>query len=308
MAGGGGNVGRFTRADLAELHKLMEQTKDATDKEALEGEVNSYLSEVTAKYERDTQQIGRYLKELQDALSDDIEIQSLLFGGSIAKHTYVDGLSDVDALVIVGSSQLSGKQPAEVLEDFRHALESKLPKANVTDIQQGRMAVTVKYADGTEIQLLPAVRQGRELRIPGAAGKGWSDVKPKAFAKELTRQNQRLNGSLVPVIKIAKSLISGLPEQKRLSGYHIEALAVEAVKGYSGPVTTKALLQSFFETAATRVKRPIADVTGQSRSVDSYLGKSGSNERRVAADALSSIARKLRNADSVSGWRSIIEE
>ena len=79
-------------------------------------------------------------------------------------------------------------------------------------------------------------------------------------------------------------------------------IAVEAVKGYRGEKTVKALLLHVLQDASKRILRPIRDITGQSRVVDSYLGKEDSTKRRIAADALASVARRLNAAKSVDQW------
>ena len=174
-------------------------------------------------------------------------------------------------------------------------------------IDKGRLAVTVTYRDGMEIQLLPALRKGTRVAIPNAVGKGWNETNPKAFQRALTKANERLNGSLVPAIKLVKSIVSGFAKPKQLTGYHVESLSLEAVKGYRGPGTIKALLGRIFEDASKRVLHSIKDITGQSNAVDAYLGRSRSIERRVVSDALTAVNRRLNSATTVDQWKAIIE-
>jgi hypothetical protein len=108
------------------------------------------------------------------------------------------------------------------------------------------LAVTVRL-DGQEIQLLPAVQDGDHFKIANTTGKGWSSIRPRIFAEQLTHANSRTNGKLVPTIKIAKAIIAALPEQQRLTGYHTEVLAVNVFHDYTGPKTNKAMLRHFFE-------------------------------------------------------------
>jgi hypothetical protein len=117
-----------------------------------------------------------------------------------------------------------------------------------------------------------------------------------------------MDGKLVPCIKLAKAIIATLPEQRQLTGYHTESLAIQVFKDYKGPKTSKAMLRHFFENAPGHVKEPIRDSSGQSVYVDEYLGEANSLGRRIAADALGRIARKIRNADgarSVERWREL---
>jgi hypothetical protein len=107
---------------------------------------------------------------------------------------------------------------------------------------------------------------------------------------------------------MAKSIIASFPAHARLTGYHVEALCLEAAKGYRGAKTVKTLLAHVLSSASDRVSSPIKDVTGQSRIVDAYLGKANSNERRIVADALSGVARRLDAATSVDQWKAILED
>ena len=114
---------------------------------------------------------------------------------------------------------------------------------------------------------------------------------------------------MVPTIKLAKAVIDTLPEKHRLSGYHVESLAVRIFQNYDGPKTPKAMLSHFFEKVSSSVKTPIRDSTGQSSHVDEYLGASGSVKRRIASMAIERVSRRMRNADgmrSVDQWRRII--
>ena len=47
----------------------------------------------------------------------------LRFGGSVIKHTDVNGLSDIDALVILNGSELEHKSPEEVKAYFLQQLQ-----------------------------------------------------------------------------------------------------------------------------------------------------------------------------------------
>ncbi len=304
--GSGGD--RYFPGTSPNLEELVRRSKEEADKKRLDGDVNRFLRELLASYERDPDQIREHLEKIQDVLEDEADMEQFLFGGSVAKHTYVDGLSDIDALVILDREDLAGRTPRTVLNAFHKALRDQLTYDAVQSVEKGRLAVTVTYRDGMEIQLLPAIRVGTKVAIASAGAKGWNEINPKAFQRTLTKANQRLDGSLVPTIKLVKSVISGFPRQKRLTGYHIESLCLEAVKGYRGTKTPKALLTHVFDVASKRVLRPIKDVPGQSGAVDSNLGKAHSPNRRIASDALAGVTRRLNAATSVEQWRKIIED
>lgn len=100
--GGSGGRGSYPSSP-EELEALREQAlQDLRDQER-DIAVNEVLSEALAGFnDRDVEGTRERLDAIQEALDGlAIDVNRLLFGGSVAKHTYVDGLSDVDALVVV---------------------------------------------------------------------------------------------------------------------------------------------------------------------------------------------------------------
>ena len=105
------------------------------------------------------------------------------FGGSISRHTYVDGLSDVDVLLTVNDSSLSGQAPRVVIQKMAELIQKRMPQ---TKVSKGDLAVTVKYSDNHEIQVLPAIRTKSGVRIANPSRNQWSGVlHPERFAQKL---------------------------------------------------------------------------------------------------------------------------
>ncbi|MCL5044900.1 MAG: nucleotidyltransferase [Deltaproteobacteria bacterium] len=306
--GSSGGGGRYTGPPSESIRRRIQRAREQ-ERQRLEGQVNDLLQHLLAQFnDRNRAKIGDRLSEIQSCLTDTVEIDRILFGGSVAKHTDVDGISDVDALVVLERQDLAGKPPKDVLDAFLKTLRDSLPRQDIRSIEKGRLAVTVTYDDGLEMQLLPALRTGQTIAIAAPDGRSWSDTQPRLFERELTKLNQRLNCALVPTIKLFKSIISTFPEQKRLSGYHIESLLVDAAKDYEGPKTPRALLLHALDHASQRVLKPLRDVTGQSRTVDAYLGPADSLERRNVSLAVAGMKRRLEAATTVAQWRSVFDE
>ncbi len=118
---------------------------------------NRYCEELLARYTRRNQRIvTRHIESLCGFLRQDgYRTVQTMFGGSVRRRTYVTGLSDIDALLIVNQSSLVSRPPSEVIEYVRDTVQRRLPQNSVT---AGNLAVTVNYADRTEIQILPAIR------------------------------------------------------------------------------------------------------------------------------------------------------
>lgn len=307
---GGSGSGFFEHTTPEELSARIRAEEEKTASQEFENTVAEALGELLSDANRrDAKAVRDALEEIKTCLEGDIEgdLEPLL-GGSVRKHTYVDGISDVDALMILKDEKLSDKTPRDVLRYFEKQLRKQLSGWEISP--HGLLAVTLRKGD-LEIQILPAVRRSGDLAIPSASGNEWSRINPERFYARLSRSNKELGGKLVPVIKLAKVVNAALPDSGRLTGYHLESLAIEAFKEYGGPVNSKAMLKHLFDRARDIVLAPVRDSTGQSVHVDEYLGPSNSASRKTAAAALDRVYRQMRNADasqSVEAWVKLFEE
>lgn len=306
MAGGGG--GRFSRSP-EEIAREVRASQDKLVSEGFQSALSAFIGDELVAYNaRDTALVRERLDEVKARLSDVLEGSfDQLFGGSVAKKTYVDGLSDIDSLLIINDTSLAGKSPSDALDRMVGILSGRLE--DVVRVSRGRMAVTVEYADGMEVQLLPAIRTDTGLRVPSSRTSGWSHINPEGFQKALSAANADCGGKLVPVIKLAKAVNATLPEPLRLSGYHMESLGIAAFRNYSGSRVAAEMLPAYFEKAARLVLAPIRDSTGQSVHVDEYLGPAQSADRVARGHVLERIARRMRNAttaQSLDQWKAIL--
>lgn len=306
--GGGGGGGPFVGRSPSELIQQVRRTEDDTTIKEFETQLGNLLGEKLASANsRDVEKVSVRLDEIKGALVGPLEnsIDSL-FGGSVAKHTYVDGMSDVDSLLILNDSALEGSRPSEAIAEVAKIIKSEI--GDEAEVVTGRLAVTISYTDGMQLQLLPAFRIGDGLKVPSSRRDDWSGIMPENFQKALTQRNVECGGKLVPTIKLAKAVIGNLPEVQRLTGYHVESLAIAAFRSYDGTRTTAAMLPVFFEKARELVLSPIRDSTGQSVHVDGYLGNENSAERQAASHLLNRIAKRMRNASahqSTDQWQAL---
>jgi hypothetical protein len=299
----GGSGGAGPSAD-----DLVRRGATQVEKENYNAETNAYLQDLLADYNnRKQEEITQHLETIKDALNkENIGSCNLLFGGSIKKHTYVDGLSDADVLAEINDTALVDKTPAQVLDYFAQRLRERLPN---TEIRVGKLAVTVVFSDGHEIQVLPMVKTSAGLRLSAGNGDKWSNViHPEKFAEKLTDVNKANNNGVVPAIKLLKAINSTLPEDSQLSGYHIEAGAINAFKNYEGSMSRKEMLMHLTLYMSETVLEPIKDETGQSINVDEKLGPKGSLERQRANWQFKRFYNKMKLADSynsVRGWKEL---
>ena len=308
--GGSGGGGAFVRITPRELQERVRREENRREDAEFHTEVAALLGELLGIYNgRDTQAIRNYLVELQDLLEEAVEGPlPHVYGGSVARHTYVNGMSDIDTLFFLDDTELQDKGPKEALDSMEMVLRRALQ--NRATVSRGRMAITVEYQDETQIQILPALKVGdnRYLVPSFVRDNSWSEVDPISFRAALTRRNEECAGKLVPTIKLVKAIVGQLPGNERFSGYHIEALAISAFRNYDGEMTTAAMLPVFFDKAQELVLKPVRDRTGQSVHVDDYLGSANSEQRQIVSHIFSRIGRRFKNATaarSLAQWKAL---
>ena len=265
-----------------------------------DGQINGFLRDKLREYnDRDTEAINRHIGVLRDSLEqNDYDVLPTRFGGSLSRNTHVDGLSDVDVLVRINDSTFSGQSPEVVIRRMAELIQQRLPSTNV---RYGNLAVTVKYSDGIEVQVLPAIRTKTGYRIADPTRNEWSGViHPERFAKKLTQVNQARNGQVIPAVKLTKALARHFirSDADKITGYHIESLAIEAFRNYHGPTDLKGMVHRLTDYSSTAVKQPIRDPSGQSRYVDDYMGGQGSAARQKAAGNFRKMRDSIENARS----------
>lgn len=309
--GGSGGGGYFPEISPEDRAEAVRREEEKTQDQLFEAEVAKELGDLLAEFnERNPERLKNEIATIRKTLENELEETSItpLFGGSVRKHTYVNGISDVDSLFVLKGEEVSKKSPDEVLDFFEQILRERLENKSM---KRDNMAVTLQSGD-MNLQLLPAVRNDEgHICIPSQSGKRWSEIRPEKFFEKLSEVNQRLSAKVVPIIKLAKGINDKFPEGQRLTGYHIESLAIEAFKNYTGPENTKAMLQHLFTDGKDRVLRPIKDRTGQSVHVDEYLGSENSRRRKIISDNLARTETSMRNANAIrdaSKWKRIVAE
>jgi hypothetical protein len=294
----GGSGGGYFRSEKPEnVRDALRKEEKATEDQVFETQVSNDIGDLLSEYNnRDADAVRKALERLKKALENEVEDGTItpVFGGSVRKHTYVDGISDIDSLFVLKGEELTDLEPNEALDFFESKVKVAFPDAKP---DRDRMSLRI-HNEGLVLEVLPAVRKEGQLCIPSETGKSWSKIKPQAFIRKLTEINDRYGGKVVPTIKIAKGINETFSENQRLSGYHIESLAIEAFKGYPGPQNTKAMVEHFIGFAAERVLSPIRDKTGQSLHVDEYAGPKGSRSRRLMSQNLDRVWRRMKNANA----------
>src|SRR5437879_2777357 len=153
--GGSGGYGFERRQRTNWQPADIEHSLERTRQQAAEAEVAEVFKDALSKINQiDTTALNRHKEEIFQALKSDFEdAYSLRGGGSYSQHTYVNGISDIDMLFVLGTfsdSSIPNKENSKaVLADMENRLRQRFPK---TIIKSGRMAVTLKFSDGLELQ------------------------------------------------------------------------------------------------------------------------------------------------------------
>jgi hypothetical protein len=308
MGGSGGSIFRSGQSPQDLAKRIVQSQESATSAEFKQSLTALHNDLLTQFNDRDHEKVQGHLTDLKAHLDEKTEgTIDFLFGGSVAKHTYVDGLSDVDCLLVLNDTGMSDADSSTALEVITALVQQKMNGR--AEVSHGEMAVTLSFSDGLVLQILPALRHGEKLKVPSSRFPGeWSHIDPAKFQEALTRRNQECGNKLVPTIKLAKAVLGTLPESQRLSGYHVESLAIAAFRCYEGERTTSQMLPHFISRAKELVLSPITDSTGQSIHVDSYLGPANSPERLRASHLLDRIYKRMRMAtvaESKAQWQDL---
>jgi hypothetical protein len=299
---GGGSVQGADSWRPSNLDASLERTRQR-EREAEVAEVIDAV--IRAINQVDTEALNRHKQTILDALNDQFDgVYDLRGGGSYTRHTHVSGLSDVDVLLDLGAyadSDIAHKDdPSAVRREMERRLRQRLPS---TEITAGKMAVTVRFRDGSEIQVLPAFRTGTGYRIPDPDGDGWTVTRPQVFARLLAERSREIGGGLRRSIKLAKLICAN--QGIDVHSYHLENMAMTAFDHYVGPKTAPAMLRHFFAQAKVLTLRPMPDVTGQNAHVDRYLETPAARQR--LAKQLRSVEQQIADAaDDKDIWREIL--
>src|SRR6266850_963514 len=115
MGGSGGTFSKYKPSEIAQKVRDEERKIDSSEFETrLAGRFTDMLSRFN---DRDAGLVRDRLERLTNFLGAEMaEKVDLVFGGSVAKHTYVDGLSDVDSILILNDTDLADRTPQTILK------------------------------------------------------------------------------------------------------------------------------------------------------------------------------------------------
>src|SRR5260370_16436855 len=151
--------GGYFRSERPEnVRDALRKEEMARQDQIFETQVSNDIGDLLGEYNnRNADAVRKALERLKKALENDVEDGTItpVFGGSVRKRTYVDGISDIDSLFVLKGDELTGMEPSEALDFF----ESKVRTA-FTDAKpdKARMSLRIPH-EGVELELLPAAHQ-----------------------------------------------------------------------------------------------------------------------------------------------------
>jgi hypothetical protein len=276
-----------------------EETNEKASVTAAESVLQEKLEEIN---DHDYEGINRHREEIKKKLEAEFEeFDVVLYGGSHSRHTDVNGISDVDVLGVLGDSKNLPPSSKDVIAQVAGVLQERFPNSS---LEVGQMAVTIKFSDGIEMQVVPAFRSGSDFLVPDRHSNGWVRTCPTKVSDQITETNKATSGKLVPTIKLAKALCN--KEGIDVKSYHLENMALQAFNGYAGKHTLPHMLEHFFNRAKALATQSISDPCGQSADITSHLND---QQRKDLARKFRSVEAKISHAiqsGSATDWEDLL--
>lgn len=212
--------------------------------------------------------------------------------GSYQRNTMIAPLSeaDVDIFMVMDGGYFKDG-PASLLDKVKRALQKKYP----SDISRNGQAVTIRFSD-FQVDVVPGFnREGGGYLIPDSVLKQWISTDPKQHISLWSESNSRLNGQLVPVIKMLKAWNRN--HSAKMHSFHLECLArqlfaVQAITEYAPAI------KFFFEQARWNYSM-VFDPAGYSGNVGAYLDTQ--TKRNEVETRLSAAFDKATDAITLEG-------
>lgn len=226
---------------------------------------------------------ARHRKEIEDRLTDDLEIVRMRETGSWHHGTALDRFSDVDYFVTMRGSRPSASSTA--LEALRSSLSRGIGGALVSI---DRPAVRLRYFDdGPDVEITPAYYEDiDDYDIPDPDGTGWIRSNPAVHLGYVDRAQRETEGRAKGLIRLVKTwkARNNVP----LSSFYLEMRTAQYALG-NRTVIYDWDLRDFFKGLANSGLREMNDPTNYGRRITT--GTSSFAEVITAKYAVDEAAR-----------------
>lgn len=167
-------------------------------------------------------------QEVRAAMEAGFTVLDSFLTGSYAKSTMIAPLvdADIDIFVVLSADYFSRYTPSGLLTEVRRVLRQRYTQT--PEISPDGQAVTVTFTD-FKVDVVPAFhRQGGGYLIPNSPS-GWISTDPTVHLAQVTRENTRQNGLLVPLIKMMKGW--NRTQGSTLRGFYLELMTMKVLSG-----------------------------------------------------------------------------
>lgn len=157
---------------------------------------------ISYRYGRITKSLNQYFRENESTTANSLQV------GSYGRYSGIKGISDLDMLYIIPNSKWidynkSGGQ-TKLLQDTKKAIAETYSDS---DIKVDRCVVTVKFSDGTHIDVQPVfILENQDYKYPDTYGDGsWKITKPRKEMDAMVEAEPNENKNLRRLCKMARS-------------------------------------------------------------------------------------------------------
>lgn len=167
-------------------------------------------------------------QEVRAAMEAGFTVLDSFLTGSYAKSTMISPLveADIDIFVVLDAQRHNRYSPSDLLAEVRRVLRQRYTQT--PEIHPDGQAVTITFTD-FKVDVVPAFnRQGGGYIIPNAPS-GWISTDPTAHLAQVTRENARQSGRLVPLIKMLKGW--NRAQGSTLRGFYLELMTMNVLSG-----------------------------------------------------------------------------
>lgn len=157
---------------------------------------------ISYRYGRITKSLNEYFRDTDSKTSNSLQV------GSYGRYSGIKGISDLDMLYILPSSKWDtynkkGGQ-SQLLKDTKTAISTTYKES---DIKVDRCVVTVKFSDGTHIDVQPVFEiEDKDYKYPDTYSEGsWKVTKPRKEMDAMVEFESNKNKNLRQLCKMARS-------------------------------------------------------------------------------------------------------
>ena len=193
------------------------------------------------------------------ALDHDLNVLGSFLAGSYVNHTMIAPLAaaHVDMFTVLDPRYYYIDSEEYLLRKVKRVLTKNYPKT--PEIDKFGRAVRIKFTDFT-VDVVPAfLRKGGGYLFPNIIDKVWIITDPKTHWRELSDQNLKHNGNLIPIIKMIKCWNRNIGYS--FESFYLELTATEIFKNLKIADFPSAMTD-FFYHAKTKIRYHASDPAG----------------------------------------------